>query len=116
MRQFCQGTNNHPPKVLLDMCSDQADKQYDIPHASRREGVRSNPGEVDGIFEASNLGFLDMDGVFDRPIHEFLKVPTSMTGVEVRVRIRASLHPVPCDHCRVGIAHDLLPYHFDAMI
>jgi hypothetical protein len=114
MRQFCQGTNNHSPKVFLNMCNDQADKQYDIPHASRRVGVRS--GEVDGIFVANNFGFFDMDSVFDRPIHEFLKVPTSMTGVEVRVRIRVPLHPVPCDHRRVGIAHDILPNHFDAMI
>jgi hypothetical protein len=108
--------NNHPPNVLLNKCSEQADKQYDILHESRHEGVRPSPGEVNGIFEASNLGFIDMNSVLDRPIHDFLKVPASMTGVEVRVRDLVSLHPVPCDHRRVGIAHNILPYQFDAVI
>jgi len=51
--------------------------------------------EVNRVWVASDLGFSEVDGVFDRPIPDFVKVPASMTGVEVRVRGRLSLNPVP---------------------
>jgi hypothetical protein len=117
MRQFFQGTNNHPPPIIfLNKCSQQAGKQYDIPYASRKWCDGPGPGEVNRIFGATDLGFIDIDRVFDRPISDFLKVPASMTSVEVRVRDRVSLHPVPCDHRHISIAHNILPHHFDAVI
>jgi hypothetical protein len=57
-----------------------------------------------------------MNRVVDSPIQDFLEVPALMTGVEVWVRVFVILHPVPCDHRHVGIAHDILSDRFDAVI
>jgi hypothetical protein len=57
-----------------------------------------------------------MNSVLDTPIQDFLVVPALVAGVEVRVWGFESLNPVPCYHRHIGIAHDVLPDHFDTMI
>jgi hypothetical protein len=73
-------------------------------------------GEVNRIFRARNLGFIDMNCILDSPIQDFLIVPALVAGVEVGVWGMVSLNPVPCDHRHVGIAHGILSDHFDAVI
>jgi hypothetical protein len=72
--------------------------------------------DVNCIFEASNLGFIDMNSVLCSPIQDFLVVPALVAGVEVRVWDSMSLNPIPCYHRHIGVAHDILPDHFNAMI
>jgi hypothetical protein len=69
--------------------------------------------EVNRILPPSNLGSVTM---LDSPIHDFLKFPTCMKGVEVRVGFVVVLYPVPSDHRDIGIAHQRLPDQFDAVI
>jgi hypothetical protein len=69
--------------------------------------------EVDRVLHASNRGSISM---LVSPIHDVLKFPTCMTGVEVGVGFCVVLYPVPSDHHGFGIAHDRLPDQFDAVI
>jgi hypothetical protein len=86
---------------------------YDLLPQDTSYHVLLREREVDRILQASNLGSITM---LDSPVHDFLKLPAFMTGVEVRVGSRVVLYPVPCDHHDLGIARDRLPDQFDAVI
>lgn len=69
--------------------------------------------EINRILHPSNLGSISM---FHSPVHDVLKFPTCMTGVEVGVGLFVVLHPVPHDRRNLGMAHNRLPDQFDAVI
>jgi hypothetical protein len=72
-------------------------------------------GEVNCILKPSKHRLRDMNSL-NSPIQDFLEIPALVAGIEVRVWGFESLNPVPCYHRHIGIAHDGLSDHFNAMI
>lgn len=50
------------------------------------------------------------------PLVYGIKVPASVCGTEVGIRSTTTFNPVGCDDSDIGVTHDELSQHLDAVI